>query len=215
VADATEYSTGFTAAEVELVPENYFAPLDFHELFGRPAPVEVDLGCGDGTFLAALAARHPERNFLGIERLVGRIRSACGKAARAQLRNVRVLLIDSAYAVEYLLPPASVDVIHLLFPDPWPKKRHHRRRIVNAAFLAAAHRALAPGGRLRIATDQADYFAAIRELVAASNFREDSDDETAEFPLTTFEKHYVAAGAPIYRLGLRKVSPPRNASAVQ
>lgn len=211
----TEYSSGFMAAAVELVPENYFAPLDLAEIFPRRAPVEIDLGCGDGAFLTAMAARHPDRNFLGIERLHGRTRSACGKAARGKLRNVRVLLIESTYLVKYLLPPASADVIHLLFPDPWPKKRHHRRRIVTGDFLAAVHRALVLGGWLRIVTDQADYFRTICELAAASEFHESPDEETAEFPLTTFEKHFVAAGTRIYRLGLRKVSPSRNASAVQ
>ncbi len=206
MTDTVEYSSGHTSKDVELVPENYFAPLDLAAIFPRHAPIEIDLGCGSGTFLNALAARHPERNFLGIERLAGRIRSACGKAARANLRNVRVLLIDSAYAVEYLLPPASIDVVHLLFPDPWPKKRHHRRRIVTADFLAHVHRALVPGGQLRIATDQHDYFEAIRELVAPANFRAAPDDEGAALPMTTFEKHFVAAGAPIYRLGLRKDS---------
>ncbi|MEO5717696.1 MAG: tRNA (guanosine(46)-N7)-methyltransferase TrmB [Chthoniobacterales bacterium] len=206
MTDAVEYSSGLTAAEVELVPADYFAPLDLAALFSRRAPLELDLGCGDGTFLTALAARHPERNFLGIERLVGRIRSACGKAARGNLRNVRVLLIESTYAVEYLLPPESIDVVHLLFPDPWPKKRHHRRRIVTADFLAKVQRILAPGGRLRIATDQEDYFEAIRGLIAATTFSASPDDAEAEFPLTTFEKHFVVAGAPIYRLGLRKVA---------
>lgn len=215
MADATEYSSGLTAAGVELVPENYFAPLDLEKVFPRRAPIEIDLGCGDGAFLVAMAARHPDRNFLGIERLVGRIRSARGKATRGNLRNVRVLLIESTYAVQHLLPPASVDAIHLLFPDPWPKKRHHSRRIVTADFLANAHRALVPGGRLRIATDQADYFQGIRELAATSEFHESPDDKTAEFPLTTFEKHFVASGAPIYRLGLRKLSLSRKAFAVQ
>ncbi len=203
--DATDYSSALTAEQVQLVPANYFAPLDLTANFPRTAPVEVDLGCGDGTFLTAMAAQHPERNFLGIERLAGRIRSACGKVARAQLPNVRVLLVDSAYAVAYLLPEGSVAVMHLLFPDPWPKKRHHRRRIVTPEFLASVHRALAPGGRLRIVTDQADYFAAIRELVAASEFQNAPDDPAEEFPRTTFEKHFVAASAPIYRLGLRKI----------
>lgn len=205
VNDTDDYSTALTAEQVELVPENYFAPLDLASLFPHRAPIEVDLGCGDGTFLVAMAARHPERNFLGIERLAGRVRSACGKAARAKLPNVRVLVIDSTYAVEYLLPNASIEVVHLLFPDPWPKKRHQRRRIVTPAFLAAVHRAIAPGGQLRIATDQEDYYAAMRGLIAATDFREEVDD-AADFPLTTFEKHFVAAGAPIYRLGLRKTS---------
>ncbi len=189
---------------MELIPTDYFASLDLGSIFPRVAPVEIDLGCGDGAFLAALAGRFPERNFLGIERLIGRVRSACGKMVREKLPNVRLLRIESTYAVQYLLPPNSVEVVHLLFPDPWPKKRHHRRRIVTHDFLAAVHRILGPDGRFRIATDQEDYFEAIGELVSASAFREEAADGRETFPLTTFEKHFVAARAPIYRLELRK-----------
>ena len=191
----------------ELIPANYFIPLDLAQIFPRPAPLEVDLGCGDGTFLIALAERFPQRNFLGIERLLGRVRSACGKAARGGLRNVRVLRLETSYAVEYLLPPHSVDVMHLLFPDPWPKKRHQRRRLVTESFLAAVHRVLVPNGRFRIATDQEDYFQSIRQVILPTLFVEEEvrRGETF-FPLTTFEKHFLAKGAPIYRLELEKVS---------
>lgn len=190
---------------MELIPADYFAPLDLGAIFPRPAPVEVDLGCGDGTFLVRLAAHFPERNFLGIERLVGRVRSACGKIARAKLSNGRVLLIESSYAMQYLFPPASLAAVHLLFPDPWPKKRHQRRRLVTPDFLAAVQRALVPGGLLHVATDQQDYFAAIRELLPATEFRIE-EAEGAVFPCTNFEQRFIAVGAPIYRLRLRKIS---------
>lgn len=188
---------------LELIPQDYFAPLDPAEIFARPAPLEIDLGCGDGSFLVALAERFPERNFLGIERLLGRVRSACGKAARANLPNVRILRVESSYAVQYLFPPGSIAAMHLLFPDPWPKKRHHRRRIVTAEFLGHVHRALAPDGRFRIATDQADYFQKIEMLISPAEFRQERNDEV--LPLTTFEKRFVSGGMPIYRLDLRKV----------
>ncbi len=190
---------------MELIPTDYFAPLDLAAILPRSAPLEIDLGCGDGTFLVGLAEKFPERNFLGIERLLGRVRSACGKAARKQLPNVRILRIESTYAVLHLLPPQAIHVVHLLFPDPWPKKRHHRRRIVTGAFLAGVYRILDPGGRLRIATDQEDYFEAIHELASTSCFQEQAGDEHETFPLTTFEKQFVAERASIYRLGLRKV----------
>ena len=189
----------------ELVPQDYFAPLDPAEIFARPAPLEIDLGCGDGNFLVALAERYPERNFLGIERLLGRVRSACGKAARASLPNVRILRIESSYAVQYLFPPRSVAAMHLLFPDPWPKKRHHRRRIVTPEFLGDVHRALARGGRFRIATDQEDYFQAMEELISSTEFCQKRGDGDETFPLSTFEKRFVGEGIPIYRLDLRKV----------
>jgi len=192
--------------EIELIPTNYFAPLDLAQVFPRPAPLEVDIGCGDGAFLAAQAGRFPERNFLGLEKLAGRVRRACKKASRLALPNVRVLRIESAYAIQYLLPPASVDVVHLLFPDPWPKKKHRRRRIVTADFLALVQRVLVPNGRFRIATDQKDYFEAMRELIAPTAFVEMTPAAEETFPLTTFEKHFLREGAPIYRLELRKVS---------
>ncbi len=204
--EATAYSSATAPDVVELIPADYFAPLDLTAIFPRVAPLEIDLGCGDGTFLVSRAAQFPGRNFLGIERLIGRVRSACGKAGRGKLPNVRVLRIETSYAVEYLLPPDSVAVAHLLFPDPWPKKRHHRRRIVTSDFLAAVERILAPGGRLRIATDEKDYFESMRELGSASEFQRDTGEEDEVFPVTTFEKHFIAAGKRIYRLGLRKMS---------
>ncbi len=201
-ARATD-AAGFASA-VELVPANYFAPLDLATVFSRPAPLEVDLGCGDGSFLVAMAEKFPERNFLGIERLFGRVRSACGRATRQAVSNVRVLRVETSYAMEYLLPPDSATAVHLLFPDPWPKQRHQRRRIVTRDFLAALYRLLAPRGLFRVATDQADYFAAIRELVAGAALVEEPVGREESFPLTTFEKRFRANGAPIYRLGLRK-----------
>jgi len=192
-------------AVVELIPANYFAPLDLAQVFPKPVPLEIDLGCGDGAFLVALAERFPERNFLGIERLIGRVRGACSRAARHDLRNVRVLRVETSYAVKYLLPSQSTAVAHLLFPDPWPKKRHQRRRIVTKEFVAAVHRLLAPDGRFRILTDQEDYFESIRELVGDDVFAEESEGDEW-FPPTTFEKRFRVQGAPIYRLLLRKVA---------
>jgi tRNA (guanine-N7-)-methyltransferase len=192
-------------AEIELIPADYFVPLDLAQVFPRPAPLEVDIGCGDGAFLVALAERFPERNFLGLEKLAGRVRRACKKASRLALPNVRVLRIESAYAIQYLLPRASVDVVHLLFPDPWPKKKHRRRRIMSADFLALVHRLLVPNGRFRVATDQKEYFATMRELISPAAFVE-MTPAAETFPLTTFERHFLAEGAPIYRLELRKVS---------
>ena len=190
---------------IELVPETYFAPLDLLAIFGREAPLHVDLGCGDGSLLCQLAGQHPNRNFLGIEKLAGRVARACRKSAH--LENVRVLKVESAYAVRHLLPEASVETFYLLFPDPWPKRRHHRRRIVTIDFLDSIHRALESGGTLRIATDQRDYFEQITR-VAGNDLRFlIVHTEDANLPATKFEQRFSDAGAPIYRLALRKVSP--------
>jgi tRNA (guanine-N7-)-methyltransferase len=192
----------------ELIPPSYLAPLEIEQIFGRRAALEVDLGCGDGTFLAALADSHPAHNFLGIERLAGRVRTASRKATR--LPNVRILRMETSYAVRYLLPAESVTVFYLLFPDPWPKRRHHRRRIFTTEFLDALAVALVPGGSLRVATDQADYFEQIeRTSRACPGLQSIAVDGESLLPATTFEKRFVRAGAPIYRLELRKVSPVR------
>ena len=193
------------AASVEFVPEDYLAPLDFDLLFGRSAPVEIDLGCGDGSFITLLAQQRQERNFLGIERLVGRVRSTCRKAARENLSNLRVLRVEIAYAVRYLVLPESVARFHLLFPDPWPKTRHHRRRIVTAEFLESIRNALVPGGILQIATDQADYFEQISRVtaVAPGLVIEDPRLDDAD-PVSTFGERFRQAGAKTYRLELRK-----------
>ena len=181
-------------------------PVNFASIFGRVAPVHVDLGCGDGLLLSQLAQWHPQENFLGIERLLGRVRSACRKARGVP--NLRVLQLETTYAVRYLLPPESVSVFYFLFPDPWPKRRHHRRRVFNDDFLEALIKALQAGGRLRIATDYQDYFEKMTECVRKRSELQ-AVTESDDLPLTTFEKRFRAAGQPIYRLDLRKTSPGR------
>jgi tRNA (guanine-N7-)-methyltransferase len=158
------------AAAIEFVPQNYLAPLDLETVFGRTAPLEVDLGCGDGAFLAELAGQDRHKNFLGIERLLGRVRSACRKIAQRGLSNARILRVESSYAVRHLFSAQSVTAFHLLFPDPWPKRRHQRRRIVTTEFLDSIHRALAVNGLLHVASDQTDYFEQIQQCALNSGF---------------------------------------------
>jgi tRNA (guanine-N7-)-methyltransferase len=191
----------------EVFPANYFAPLDVGAIFPRKAPLEVDLGCGDGAFLVEMAARHPERNFLGIERMPGRVGTVCRRITRARLWNARILHLENSYAVGRLLPPRSVRVFHLLFPDPWPKRRHARRRLVTKNFFAAIHQALESNGEVRIATDQRDYFREIERFAAEAGefqLKTAADEPSAS---STFEKRFIGAGEKIYRLVLRKVSP--------
>jgi tRNA (guanine-N7-)-methyltransferase len=216
------FATAAFCSVIELVPEPYVAPLDLLAIFGRAAPLQVDLGCGDGSFLCELAQRYPDKDFLGIDRLVGRVAKACRKSAA--LENVRILNVESSYAVGYLLPEESVEIFYLLFPDPWPKRRHQDRRIVTPAFLDSIHCALEDGGSMRIATDQFDYFSQIKRIAQASSLqvgekldgfkpsslrRETSSDTNGNFPVTKFERRFSALGAPIYRLALRKISPVR------
>lgn len=190
---------------VGLIPESYFEPLDLPKIFGRSAPLHVDLGCGDGTFLFALAEKTPEKNFIGTERLLHRVKKACRKADK--IDNMRVLRIETSYAVRYLLPAESVEMFHLLFPDPWEKRRHHQRRIVGLEFLRAIHAALVPDGVLRVVTDHRDYFDKIQEVAARSGDFRIAPNGAEDYPASTFEEKFKQQGIEIYRLELRKLSP--------
>lgn len=193
-------------SKIELVPADYLGTLDFDSVFERSAPIEIDLGCGNGSFLARLAEQKPERNFLGIERLLGRVRSVCRKIEQQNLSNARVLRLEIAYAVRHLLPPESVSLFHLLFPDPWPKRRHQRRRLVTVEFLDSIHRALSLNGRLRIATDQLGYFDGIRRLALESEkFVVLSSEDDSLVPVSAFERQFTQRGQPIHRLALGKI----------
>ena len=194
---------------IELLPELHVARLEVAELFGRNAPLHIDLGCGDGSFLCEMAQQFPKRNFLGIERLTKRVEKVGRKAEK--IENVRVLRADTLFAVRYLLPKNSVETFYLLFPDPWPKRRHQFRRIFTRDFLEAIAAALEKHGILHVATDQVDYFHQIERLSRADQqfqvLPPSADD--AVLPVTKFEKKFRDQGAPIYRLTLRKTSPVR------
>jgi len=178
--------------------------LDLDKIFGRKAPLHVDLGCGEGSFLCAQAQRMPDRNFLGIERLLNRIRTSARKAVT--LDNVRLLRMESSYAVRYLLPAESVETFYLLFPDPWPKRRHHQRRIVTPEFLNSIQVALQKNGSIHIATDDIDYFGKIKEI-AESNPGFAIGNADVDLPQSKFGRIFHEKGAPIQWLELRKVSP--------
>lgn len=194
---------------IELVPENYFEPLNLASVFAARSPLEVDVGSGDGSFLVAIAQKNPGQVFLGIERLLGRVRKTCRKAARLNLTNVRVLRLESVYAVRNLIPPESVTVFHVSFPDPWPKRKHHRRRLVNHEFLDAVYAALCADGQLRLTTDDADYFAHMRRVLSERvDFAETLWPEDPDYPQTDFEKKFRGQGLPIHRLLVRKINSP-------
>jgi tRNA (guanine-N7-)-methyltransferase len=178
----------------ERAPESCIARFDLTIIFARVAPLQVDLGCGEGSFLCELAERHPEKNFLGIERLASRVAKTSRKAAG--IANVRVLHAETSYAIRYLLPERAVETFYLLFPDPWPKRRHHRRRIFTSEFLNSVHVALNDDGLLRIATDHRDYFTYIQRLAGQStDFA--TTEMNSQFPASTFEQRFRRRGVSI------------------
>jgi tRNA (guanine-N7-)-methyltransferase len=194
---------------IELVPDSQVACLDVLQLFGRKAPLHVDLGCGDGSFLCEMAQQFPKRNFLGIERLTKRVEKV--RRNGEKIENVRVLRADTLFAVRDLLPESSVGTFYLLFPDPWPKRRHQQRRVFTHEFLDAIAAALEQEGIVRVATDQLDYFRQIKRLTCAHlQFQVvPASPDDSVLPLTKFERRFRDQGAPIYRLTLRKTSPVR------
>lgn len=186
----------------EWLPEDYFRRSVRAEIFPDEAPLEVDLGSGDGSFLMDMARRFPERRFLGVERLLGRVRKLCRRSERAGLSNLKVLRLESLYTVEWLLPPGSVSRLHLLFPDPWPKAKHHKRRLVQARFLEAVRRALVPGGEFLFRTDHHGYFEwAVEELANFEGLEVvdwlGPDEFYAE---TDFQRQWTAEGRAVHSL---------------
>ncbi len=194
----------FPAAEIARA--GYLAPLDLAAAFGRTAALEVDLGCGDGNLLVSLAREHAERNYLGVERLIGRVRNTSRKIGDGGLTNARILREDILHTVQHLLPPESVDVFYLMFPDPWPKRRHEIRRTFSVSFLRAIARALKPRGVLLVATDDADYFEAMQRVMRdMPGIPLRLDAEWAELPASTFEAKFRQSGAAVHRFALRKL----------
>lgn len=180
-------------------------------LFPRPQPLEVELGSGDGSFLVNYARLHPDRNFLGVERLLGRLRKLDRKGRRANLGNLRCLRIESAYFLEYLLPQNSVSALHIYFPDPWPKRKHRKNRLVNARFTETARNALAPRGIVYLRTDDADYFAQMTEVFAANMaFRPVETPAELVGVVTDFERNFLARGVRTLRAAYVKRDSDRR-----
>ena len=188
------------AATLIYRPPSYVERLDLAPVFPQSQPVEVELGSGDGGFLAQWAARHPDRNFIGVERLLGRLRKLDKKGRRAGLTNLRMLRLEASYFLTWLLPHGSVHALHVYFPDPWPKRRHWKHRLVNAEFAEAAARALAPGGTIFFRTDNAEYFAQIQSVFAGHlAFQPVETPPDLWAILTDFERDFQARGVTTLR----------------
>ncbi|HBJ84821.1 MAG TPA: tRNA (guanosine(46)-N7)-methyltransferase TrmB [Verrucomicrobiales bacterium] len=193
------------------IPPDHFRELRHDEIFpNHSRPLEIDLGCGDGTFITGMAARHPERDYLGVERMLGRVDKTARKIERMQLPNARIMRLESAYTVAWLLPKASVSRLHLLCPDPWPKKKHTARRLVNQAeFLDGLTRILVPGGEFLLKTDDQPYFedALVSFDSRTHQFeRLDWPDDAFFYPTTDFEQSWLNIDRDIHRARWRLIT---------
>lgn len=192
----------------EIYPANWFARMNPSDLFPGKRPLEIDLGCGDGSFLVRMADEYPDRNFLGIERLLGRVRKVNRKTVREGLSNARVLRADSNYAVNWLLPYECAERIHFLCPDPWPKKKHARRRqMCQLPFLQSLHTLLKKDGELLFMTDAQPYYDEALEVQEQCDFFEILPWGEGDFfyPKTDFEEQWLEEGRTMNRLRLRKL----------
>jgi tRNA (guanine-N7-)-methyltransferase len=196
-------------AEASLIhrPASWVDPLPLADLFSPSRPLEIELGSGDGSFLAQWASLHRDRNFLGVERLLGRLRKLDRKGRRLGLDNLRLLRIEASYFLQYLLPPASVSALHLYFPDPWPKRKHRKNRLVTADFAHASHRILTSGGLVHLRTDDEDYFQQMRS-VFDTDARFVAEETPAELAavVTDFERQFNAEGIATRAASYRHVS---------
>jgi len=143
------------------------ALLDLDRMFGRAAPRFLEIGFGMGETTADIAARHPENDYLGIEVHTPGVGSLLRRVAEAGLTNLRVIRHDAVEVLHAMIPPASLDGVHIYFPDPWPKKRHHKRRLIQPPFISLLASRLQPGAYLHVATDWEDYARQILEVLAA------------------------------------------------
>lgn len=182
-------------------------PLRLADLFSKSQPLEVELGCGDASFLVEYARRHPDRNFIGVERLLGRLEKLDRKGRRADLQNARGVRIESSYFLQYLLPPHATTALHIYFPDPWPKKKHRRHRLINERFPALAEKVLVPSGVVYLRTDDKDYFEQMTEVFgAAKQFTKIETPSSLAEITTDFERDFNAQGIPTLRAAYKMAS---------
>lgn len=201
-----------TLDDVILPPPGPGEMLDFDAIFAPGVPVELEIGSGKGTFLLSRARALPERAFLGIEWANKYHLYAADRMTRWGVTNVRMMRTDASHLVRHSLKPSCLTMLHVYHPDPWPKKRHHKRRLIQPTFLSAATDALVLGGRLAIQTDHADYFEQITQVLAGEPRLEPVPFDVPEAGVidgqvrTNFEIKYLREGRQIHQIAVQRVA---------
>ena len=187
-----------------------YAAVIFGEFFGNSNPVEMEIGCGKGKFLVARSIQNPGTNFLGIDRVSKFMNIGKTRAQKRELPNIRFLRAEARAFLTEAITPGSVSVFHIYFPDPWPKRRHRVRRVFTAELLKLLHTRLVAGGLVEIATDDKDYFDAMKKTIAATaqlweNVRETVNERILDgMNRTNYELKWAAAGRSLYYAELKK-----------
>lgn len=204
-ADAWDRLAGAWVLDADSV-QGLGGPLDIVAWFGREAPLYVEIGSGVGETTASYAAAHPDVNVLAFEVWLPGVADTLARLEAAGATNARLCTVDAAWSLTELFTPGSITELWTLFPDPWHKKRHHKRRLVNQPFIATAASRLVAGGTWRLATDWADYAEHIAEAMATEPTLEGGAVERwSERPLTKFERRGLAEGRAIADFAYRRV----------
>ncbi|MGA2173020.1 MAG: tRNA (guanosine(46)-N7)-methyltransferase TrmB [Sedimentisphaerales bacterium] len=195
-----------------LEPQNLVGGANFGDIFGRLAPVHIEIGSGKGTFLVNQAKSQPDVNFIGIEWANRFYRFAVDRIGRWNLANVRIIRTDAVRFITENVPDSTVDCFHVYFPDPWPKKRHHKRRFFNPVNTDQLIRCLKPAGEIRVATDFEEYFEQIKDVLLARadrlqqiDFLPTAGAGIGEWVGTNFERKYMKENRPIFTIAVKKV----------
>lgn len=195
-----------------LIPFERDQPLDLDRVFGREAPRVLEIGFGMGDTTATIAASNPDLDYLGIEVHTPGVGALLKRIGEAGLENVRIIQHDAVDVLEHMLPDACLDGAHIFFPDPWPKKKHHKRRLVQADFVHLLSHKLKPDGYLHLATDWEDYARRMLDVLRAEpgliNTCDDYAPRPAYRPLTKFERRGLRLGHGVWDLLFRKRRDP-------
>ena len=198
--------------EIIIKPEYIDGKLEFSDVFGRKSPVQIEIGSGKGTFLLAQATQNPQIDFVGIEWARKYYRLAVDRMGRWEIKNVRMIRTDATFFLNEHISDESVDCFHIYFPDPWPKKRHNKRRFLCSANIDQMARCLKQDGGIKIATDHADYFEQIQQVFKEKKhkfelipFEPAAGIGQGEFVGTNYERKYIKQERKIYTIAAKKI----------
>jgi tRNA (guanine-N7-)-methyltransferase len=204
-------AANFIVEPIGLDVDSLPRPIEWQSLFGNNHPVELEIGAGKGTFLTEQARARPDVNFFGIEWANWFWRYASDRLRRNNLLNTRTVRAEAGFFLTEFVPSDSISVLHIYFPDPWPKARHHKRRLIHEKFISLVSRVLVPRGRIQIVTDHKGYWEeniepTIRKAAGFEvvDYNRPGSASEGEFVGTNFERKYQREGRPFYAIAAIK-----------